>query len=47
MKILKEGKTEFEIAVGEKVYKVRLKDVQIDPITDKPIHFDFYYKEEN
>jgi large subunit ribosomal protein L25 len=47
MKILKEGKTEFEIAVGEKVYKVRLKDVQIDPITDKPIHFDFYCKEEN
>jgi large subunit ribosomal protein L25 len=47
MKILKEGKTEFELAVGEKVYKVRLKDVQIDPITDKPIHFDFYYKEEN
>jgi large subunit ribosomal protein L25 len=47
MKILKEGKTEFEISVGEKVYKVRLKDVQINPITDEPIHFDFYCKEEN
>ncbi|MFZ8802732.1 MAG: hypothetical protein ACO2PO_07060 [Candidatus Calescibacterium sp.] len=44
-KILKAGVTEFEIAVENKIYRVRLQDVQINPITDLPIHFDFYCKE--
>jgi Ribosomal L25p family. len=44
-KILKAGATEFEIAVENKIYRVRLQDVQINPITDLPIHFDFYCKE--
>lgn len=45
-KILKEQTPVFELKVEDKVYKVRLQDVQINPITDMPIHFDFYVLEE-
>lgn len=41
-RIMKEGLTKFEVEVEGKIYKVILKDVQINPITDQPIHFDFY-----
>lgn len=44
--VLKNQAMVFELKVNPKVYKVRLQDVQIDPITDKPIHFDFYALEE-
>lgn len=43
MKILKEEATNFEIELEDgKVYKVRLQDVQIHPVLEQPIHFDFY-----
>ncbi|MCS7212752.1 MAG: hypothetical protein NZ927_00790 [Candidatus Calescibacterium sp.] len=44
--ILKNQNDVFEIKVSNKVYKVKLKGVQIHPVTDKPLHFDFYALEE-
>ncbi len=44
--LLKEEATKFEIEIDGKVYLVYLKDVQVDPITQDPIHFDFYVIEE-
>ncbi len=46
-KILKNGATKFEVEVDGKIYKVALKDVQIHPLTDQPIHFDFYVLSDN
>ena len=31
----------FEIEVGEQKHKVLARDLQIDPVTDQPIHVDF------
>lgn len=44
--LLKDQTKTFELKVGDKIYKVRLQDVQINPVNDKPIHFDFYALEE-
>jgi len=40
--LIKKGTPFFELEVDGKVYKVVLKDVQIHPVKDTPIHFDFY-----
>lgn len=45
-KLLKDQTKILELKVVDKIYKVRLQDIQINPITDKPIHFDFYALEE-
>lgn len=45
-KLLKNQATTFELKVEDRIYKVRLQDVQICPLTDKPIHFDLYSLEE-
>ena len=44
--LIKEGTPFFELELNNgKIYKVILKDVQIHPVTDQPIHFDFYVME--
>ena len=42
-KLLHEGTRQLELEMPDgKVLKVILQDVQIHPVTDQPIHFDFY-----
>ena len=44
--LIKEETPFFELELDNgKIYKVALKDVQIHPVTDQPIHFDFYVME--
>ena len=44
--LIREKTPFFELELDNgKIYRVSLKDVQIHPVTDQPIHFDFYVTE--
>ncbi|MEQ9266626.1 MAG: 50S ribosomal protein L25 [Balneolaceae bacterium] len=47
-KILRKAETKLqELTVDGKVYKTLLKRVEYDPVTDRPIHVDFYVLSDN
>ena len=47
-KILRKAQTKLqELTVDGKVYKTLLKRTEYDPVTDRPIHADFYVLSDN